>query len=650
MRNKRTAIFTDPTAWIVLLSLIWAAVLAFDLLPILRGGFGWEWNYKPVLDRFRVLPIVLATGVYVSAGLWLKKQVSAIPLVVWAFLGSICLSLAAVHVRGDALYRLYSITVSGRAGGWHMAAAGIHEIAQTLRDWPQFMLASTAFSTHMGISPPGMVLAYYAAGSVLDRVPPLAASLQQPVRGLLCQYISGYSSGDYASSWIGILTPVWGALTILPLYGLGREVFGETTARTSVLWWTLVPSFLMFTPLPNVLYPLPSLIVITILWRGLRKNQVGWVLAAGVLMSLLTFITFTFLPLLLLAGLLTLGVYWLRWRQGLTPRLNWYWPLAMGLAFGVGLSSVWLAFYAGGGAGFWSIWQTAQQAHLALDRPYWPWLALHLNDFFMFSGLTFALLAAVAVRRAFRRVRSPKAATYADVMILAFGLTVLIVDLSGTLRGEAGRILLFLTPWLLLAAAYGLREDNNGGWLMAGTQAILTVVVVLCLQVLAPEFKAHAAPAPPPVKYAASAPTVHPSGAEFGDEIRLLAFSGKIDTQLDAQGQAQPVMYLWLTWEASTYVDLPYTYEVQPIAPAESSVSGSTTLAPFGDAYPTTCWKPADGELTDRIKVPLSSSAAGEWWADLSLAEANTGKLVDIHWPDGSDSQQLRLGPFQNVP
>ena len=69
------------------------------------------------------------------------------------------------------------------------------------------------------------------------------------------------------------------------------------------------------------------------------------------------------------------------------------------------------------------------------------------------------------------------------------------------------------------------------------------------------------------MKYAASTPTVYPSGAKFGDEIRLLSFSGKIDTQPDAQGQAQPVMYLWLTWEASNYVDLPYTYEVQPIAP-----------------------------------------------------------------------------------
>ena len=119
----------------------------------------------------------------------------------------------------------------------------------------------------------------------------------------------------------------------------------------------------MFTPLPNVLYPLPAVIVIAMLWRALRRDQVAWALAAGVLMSVLTFITFTFLPLLLLAGLLTLGVYWLRLRQRVTPRPKWHWPLGMGVAFGLGLASIWLAFYAAGGSSLWSIWQTAEQAH-----------------------------------------------------------------------------------------------------------------------------------------------------------------------------------------------------------------------------------------------------------------------------------------------
>ena len=44
---------------IVIFSLIWAVVFALDLLPILRGGFGWQWNLKPELSRYRVMPLAL---------------------------------------------------------------------------------------------------------------------------------------------------------------------------------------------------------------------------------------------------------------------------------------------------------------------------------------------------------------------------------------------------------------------------------------------------------------------------------------------------------------------------------------------------------------------------------------------------------------
>ncbi len=129
MNRRWPRAVTSPVAWIVVISLIWLVVFTRDLLPILRGGFGWEWNFKPVLDRFRILPIILGTLAYVSGGLWLRRRRSALPLLAWALLGGVGLSLAAVHVRGDVLYRLYSITVSGRAGGWHMAAASILDLA-----------------------------------------------------------------------------------------------------------------------------------------------------------------------------------------------------------------------------------------------------------------------------------------------------------------------------------------------------------------------------------------------------------------------------------------------------------------------------------------------------------------------------------------
>jgi hypothetical protein len=646
MRKQSLLIFAKPWFWIILFSLIWAVVFGLDLLPVLRGGWGWEWDYKPMLERYRTLPLILGILIYVPAGLWLRERRPSTPLLAWAFLGGIALSLAAVHVRGDVLFRLYSVTISGMTGGWYKAATRIQDLGQTLGNWPQFMIDSTRFSTHMGISPPGMVVAYYWATSLLARVPALAAFLEAPVRPLLCQYTGGRSAAAYAAAWLGMLMPVWGALTIIPMYALGRQIFGEGAARWSVLWWPLIPSFLMFTPLPNAFYPLPALIMVALLWQGLRRNQIGWVIASGALMSLLTFATFTFFPLFLLAGFLTLGIYWIKSREEPAARPKWFWPFQIGLAYGLGLVSAWVMFRVAGGSSFWSIWATAQQAHLALDRPYWPWLWLHLNDFFMFSGWPFALLAIVAAWRAIRSLQSGSAPTAANMMLLAFALTVILLDLSGTMRGESGRILLFLTPWLLLGAGYVLAEDLRGGQLVTLTQSALTIVMVVMLAVVGTEYKAHAAPVPPPVKYAASNPTVYSSGATFGGTAQLVSFSGKIDTAPDANGVAQPFLYLWLTWHPTSYIDVPYAYGVRPFQPSEQNATQAASVAPFGDDYPSTCWKPSDGAITDRIRVQLPSSAPGDWWANLSLTDVNSGQPADITLPDGSHSSVLTLGPL----
>jgi hypothetical protein len=649
MKSRQRSLLSSPVVWAVFLSLLWAIIFALDLIPYLRGGTDWAWNYKPELARYRIAPLILGVVVYMSVALWLRKQRSGTGLLIWAILGGIALSLAAVHARGDLLYRLYTITVSGRAAGWHMAAARIHDLPATLRDWPLFMQESLSFSPHIDHSPPGIVIAYYFAGIFLDQLPTVAAYLARPLRWLLCQYLTGYTNGQYASAWLGMLMPLWGSLTVVPLSSFGRRVFGHEAARWSVVWWPLVPSFLMFDPLPNTVYALPSLLVIGLLWEGLSGNRIVQIVAAGALMSILTFLTFTFAPLLLFAGLLTLGAYWMRTGRTSGPRPRWYWPFQMGLWFLLGLSAVWLIFYATTGASFWGIWQTAQQTQtdIAQVRPYGPWLALDLNDFFMFTGWPLALLAAVACWSAIRNLRSKGGPTESDVMILAAALTLVVVDLYGTPRGEWGRILLFLAPWLLLAAASRLHEAQTAGGILTAAQGIMAIVMIASLQVLAPEFRAHAAPVPPAVKSAASNPPLTSSGAIFAEDVRLAAVSGKFDTQPDVDGKERAFLYLWLTWDTLRSMNAPYEYVVQPISP--DGLQGDRQVissSPVLNSYPTTCWRPSDGSLTDRIKVPLPRIEDGDWSVDFAIIDPSTGQLLNVMTQDGARGQQLRLGPF----
>jgi hypothetical protein len=648
MNNKKQAFLSSPVFCITLLSLIWAVVFALDLAPILRGGPDWEWNFKPILDRFRVAPLLLGIILYVPLGLWLRARRSAAWLLVWSVLGGIGLTLAAVHLRGDILYRLYTITVSGRSAGWHMAAAHITDAVVTLRDWPQFMADSLAYSPHVDHSPPGIVLIYFAASHLLDKVPAVADALAQPVRWLLCQYIAGYTNGQYASAWLGMLMPVWGGLMALPLYALGRRVYGEEAGRWGALWWPLVPGFLMFSPLPNTFYALPSLVTIGLLWKGLSENRMPWIAGAGLLMSALTFLTFTFAPLVLFAGLLTLGVYWLRTRRQSGSTLQWYWPFKVGLIFGIGLAIVWLVFYATTGLSFWNMWQSAQQTQIdiAQIRAYGPWVILDLNDLFMFTGWPIVLLAVIATWYAVRTLASRDTASEGAVMTVAALLTLIVIDLYGTPRGEWGRIMIFMSPWLLLAAASQLSEAPRAGWPVTAVQGAVACVMIVCLQVVGPEFRGHAAPVPPTVKQPASSQDVYAGDATFGGSVRLGAVSGKIETQVDVDGNEQSALFLWLTWDTLQPMNTPYAYRVQPISANGTPTGDPMAVSPFTDSYPMTCWKAADGPLVDRIKIPLGKGTTDAAWVSLAVADPGTGQPLSAVDAAGKFTDRVTLGPF----
>ncbi len=644
---KLRQLLSHPIVWIIGLSLFWAVLIAFNIVPVLRGSHGWRWPFEPVLALPRIAPVILGMVVYVPVALWLRQKRSAAGLLLWAILGSIGLPLAAAYVREDVLYRLFTVTVSGMAGGWHMAAARITDLVETLRNWPAFMTDANQFSSHTAISPPGIVIVYYAASSLFARFPPLADALAAPLRFLQCHNIPlmTYTNAQLASAWLGMLTPVWGSLTIVALHRLGQRVFGVQAVRWAVIWWPLVPSFLLFSPLPHTFYPLPALIAVDLLLIGLSRNRPVPMVAAGLLVSALTFLTFAFAPLVLLAGLLTLGIYRQNTKAKVT-RLPWHWPFQMGLWFGLGFSSLWLLFLVLTGVGPWDIWRAASPVHVALIRPYWPWIVLHLNDFFMFTGWPVVLLAGVAVWRSARKFSRRETPRLRDVVVLAAALTVFLVDISGVMRGETGRILLYLAPLVALMAARALDGSPTSGQALTVVQGLVTLVVTICLHVLASELTPPTATPPAQVTSAGAGLSDLPSGVLFGDKVRLRDFAGQIAVAPQALGEAQGTLSLWLKWSPRQQMDVPYYLALIPVAPDGEAAASATLLQPFQQLYPTTCWRPADDGMRDRVEVPLFKAAAGDWWVSLALIDGQTGQTLGVFTPDGARDHQVGIGPF----
>ncbi len=653
-------------AFIVAFSLVWAAVLALNLVPELRGDFGWRWPYALPLDWPRLLPLLAGLAAYLAGAFRLMRARRTVWLMAWAVLACVGLTLASASVSSSPaspLFKLYSVAVSPGVGGWHYAAARIDDLGQTLRQWPAYMQSASRFSTHLGIVPPGAVLVYYVLDQVLSGLPALAAALATPLRAAQCQNyeIAWLGNAQLASAWAGILMPLWGALTVFPLHRIGARLYGEREARWAVAWWPLIPSFLMFTGSLNTFFPLLAAGVVLCLVEGLCRGSRAWVVAAGLLLSAATFISFAFLPLIFMAGMIVLLSFLFKTDlSAATPapsaRGAWRWPVITGLWFGLGLFSVWVVYYLLTGVTFPDVFRTASLAHLAMDRPYLPWLFLHLYDYFIFTGWPLVLLALVGVWVALRTVINRQQVTNGGVLALSVSATLIALDLSGTMRGESGRILLFLTPFLLLVAAGALGSSSlatlsHAGWVVTCGQVLVAATMIATLRVIDAEFSTEP-PITAPALTQSSPDTFFPSGAAFAGALHLDSFAGHVESRSGAGDTVTPTLVMWLDWHATGPVSVPYYLSLIPVAPGGQT--GAATLSqPFDQQFPITCWLPRRGAIHERIELPLQGVAQeaqeGGWWVSLSLMDRQ-GRTADVLLPSGEHGTQVGLGAFFMAP
>ena len=597
-------------------SLLVAALLLVDLIPFLRGGFGWQWPYIP-MPVARVLPLMAVVLVY-GAGAWLLLR-RARGILLWSLAGAVALPLAALLIRSDSIvYELFARTASGSTTGPHLAAATI-DWGNWL-NWPQTVAPFEGRSGHIVLSGPGLPLWYATLNTLFDALPSVADPLHRALVPLQCRNydLLAYTPAQWASAWFGMLMPVWAALAVFPLFSVAKQLAGEASARLAVSWWPLVPALVLFAPTWNTVYPLLSLVAFWLLLRGLKQEWGAvWLVLAGLLSGLLTFANFSLVPLLALFGFYTLiHDLWLAGRR-------WWHPVLAGLWFGAGLAVIWLIYGLASGLTPLDLLSFAMANHLILERPYLPWLWLHLWEWALFAGLP---LVGLWLFRAAKL----------KPLALALALTMLVLLLSGTARGETGRVWLFFAPFVLVAAAEGLAAyagNTRRLWLAlsAGQVALLLVIAATWDVINAPDMS------PPPEAPGAVAAS-RPAGAQFGNAFRLASW--------DAEVSAEAVR-LFLNWEVQQAVTTPYWFAGLLVAPDGTLPQAPLVWQALDTRYPTTCWQP--GEMVgDVIDLPLPDDpTSGEWWVSLSVFadKADPEDRLRVQLPDGEADNQVGLGP-----
>lgn len=336
-------------------------------------------------------------------------------------------------------------------------AAGIGDLLRAAQD------PNRPFRIHVSTHPPGPVLFYYWQLKWWRWVPTGAALISSMVesalpytteaRELLEERVwhSRMSASERATMY-GSMLILWLAVAagVVPLYWWAADVFGKPAAVGAVGSYALTPSLLLFNPMTDQLY-VPLTLVLLAAWHfGWSRKNPALLVIAGVLTWCVLQFTLAFLVLIFVCAVqVALGMcdqrrWAVPWRL-----LGW-----MAAGFVVVLVVAWLAGYDS-----ITVWRLclANNAKFNISRTYWPWLAYNPLDFMLFLGLPTAMFAVKAVVGAVRR----PAAGSAGQWLLALAITLAILHLSGTNRGEVARLWMFLMPLVGAGAAHALVNDRN---------------------------------------------------------------------------------------------------------------------------------------------------------------------------------------------
>ncbi|MCX7681863.1 MAG: hypothetical protein N2508_07865 [Anaerolineae bacterium] len=590
---------SSQRSWLVwcvaVLTPAYLLALALNVTPYLRGPQAWRWAYAIPGHPWRYLIPAAVIALYVViVALWSRRHLSSSGLrfapgpSTYLLLVFIALAVPviqiALHFAGspDILRPLFYRTVSPGASGVFTVGSTIADPLDFLRRYPELM---PTFPVHPQRYPPGLALLFYGARRLLEAIPTMSEPLGLALRPYQCHNLElmRLSNATIATAWVQMALPALVGWIAFPLYGLARRTIGEQAALWAVVAYPLVPSFALWSARWDQFYPLLTCTVWYCFWRGLQETRSpsssrAWFFLSGLILSFTSFLSFG--PLAVLAPL---GLSALLWTLPHPEQRQWLRLAVSALAFFAGLTIPWLIYQIALGNGFLEIWRVSMAYHLGLGRSGPVWLFYNLYDFLAFLGLPLALSLGGSIVVAWRSgLKNAHSA-----LPLGFGLGLLLLDFSGVAQGEVARVWIFLTPFAVIAAAYGLVHLTSRLWHRVLVLVLLAwqlLIFGMFLRVVTTGMEDPPARAPT-FELPAS---MHPVNAELGDKIVLLGYTLEPDYV-----QAGGTLHLTLYWRARARLPQPYTVFTHLLGPDGSMVAQQDNMPQQGRA-PTTCWVPGE--------------------------------------------------------
>ncbi|PIE80890.1 MAG: hypothetical protein CSA11_06600 [Chloroflexi bacterium] len=641
MRRKQWWLFALTLGTIILVGIILT-----DALPYFRGPApetsAWYWPYQlRPLQRWWA-PIGAAWLMLLAAGWWLRTQrggwvtVTAVLLLI---ITSLLLQLGLVYAHKPAVFpELIDRTLSHLASGFFQTAVEIDDLRAVLRSYPAAMPGFT--SEHARTHPPGLVLTNWLTIQLFDRLPGLSALIAPSVWAARCTdlwLLNRPASVAAALATWALLPILMAALTIWPAYLLARQLLSISAAKVTAVLTATLPSLLLFAPKSVQLFAPGTILILWAFHLALVKWSKRWFLFAGFLFSLATFFSLGYFAFALLLWAYALLMIW---QQKSWQTIGWSHIIGHGALFGLGGLSIWLSYWLVWSVPPWQIWQTGLSQHYELvtsHRRYDWWLIWNLVDLMVYAGLPLLIGYLAGVVDAFKNGRSPHLTPINKLALTLFAF-VLFLNLSGSARGEVGRIWLFFMPLLALVAA-DFWDHKFPGWktavLLIALQLSLTVSLGLAWQ---------------PVRAViviAAEPTMPTS--QSPDSRLNVAFiePGLRPATITLQGTTiafdKAALDVTLFWQSNRPAKRPFTVFVQ-LLDKHGQIITQQDNWPVNGQWPPTCWTP-NQPVIDTYQLSLPPDLPpGPFTLITGLYDAHTNTRLAT--TTGSDFIQLQSIQF----
>jgi|GEM_PF-1568961 len=447
---------------LILLSLV--ASLGAILWVIANRQIGvageWTWPTRTVIGAnlmvaLGAVALLIATAGWLTrVGRWQKtSRRGKAGWLVWLVLLAWLLALGILLMPAHPAYVAGGIIAGPQTTSYFTAALSMTHLAMAIEEFPLHMQSPNQL-VHVRTHPPGPIVFFWSINRLMEASPEMQRVADRLYRlsdrqdiFYLTEYVKrelGFPFtrvNSLAAVLSAALLPFFGSLFLLPLYWVGRRLYDPTTAMRACLLATVIPAFLLFAPAIDQLVLLFAVLIFwsfpLLLARG--NPLIGLFFALGLFISF----GLAVLPLFLL-------LWWLLDRRGEkklpTPalgRISGRLLIAAGI-FCAFYALLWLLFK----FNFPAVVKTGLAMHREITlheagRTYWKWVLYNPIEFAFFLGFPLALWTLAGLRGSF-----------------AWGwlLTLILLNFSGSVLGETGRIWLFLMPPAALIAAARLGE------------------------------------------------------------------------------------------------------------------------------------------------------------------------------------------------